>query len=260
MPGFFLFGLFRKKDDVLFGDGENNVLEGGAGSDRLFGLEGDDAIDGGKGADLLEGGGGHDMLFGGRGKDFLDGGEGNDTLFGERGRDVLEGGAGSDTLDGGKGRDILNGGDGSDILTGGAGRDVFVFDGDQLGNGPDEITDFSIRQDKFALDASDFDVEGFRFVNAAVDDIDADANVIVLQGGFANAGAAAAAIAGNDAIQAEDGFFVYFNENLQINRLVYSEDLGEQGAISVLANLTNLNGDEALDALPSFGAENFDLL
>jgi Ca2+-binding RTX toxin-like protein len=109
---------------LIFGDSENNTLDGGAGDDTVFGQGGDDLIIGGRdslasrdinntidvedledqtesddGNDALYGGGGNDVILGGQGNDILDGGDGNDTLSGQDGIDVFRGGAGVDTVD-----------------------------------------------------------------------------------------------------------------------------------------------------------------
>ncbi|MEO0408282.1 MAG: hypothetical protein AAF289_13100, partial [Cyanobacteria bacterium P01_A01_bin.135] len=153
-------------------------------------------------------------------------------------------------------------------------EDIFVFGGDpfkgvdvsaegrQVVNDPDELADFEIAEDRFALDAGDLDFGGEPvFINGSAADLAAsgitDANLVVIQGPFANAGAAATAIA-ESGVAAGTGAFVYFNENLQINRLVYSTDLGSAEAdISILANIRTLVGEEALNALPEFSADNF---
>jgi Ca2+-binding RTX toxin-like protein len=80
---------------------------------------------------------------------------------------------------------------------------------------------------------------------------------VVVQGAFANAGAAATEIAGTG-VASGAGVFVYFNQTLQINRLVYSADLGSATAdISILGNIRTLTGDAAQNALSTFTAPNF---
>jgi Ca2+-binding RTX toxin-like protein len=51
-----------KAADLVFGDGNGNVLRGGGGGDQLFGLAGNDTLFGGKGADTLEGDNGQDVF------------------------------------------------------------------------------------------------------------------------------------------------------------------------------------------------------
>lgn len=113
-----------RRDDVIHGTDEGDVLNGGRGDDVLKGKAGDDVLNGGRGDDVLKGGSGEDELNGGRGDDRLYGGADNDTLSGGRGDDRLYGGAGDDTMNGGRGDDILYGGDGMDTMNGGRGDDV----------------------------------------------------------------------------------------------------------------------------------------
>ena len=235
---------------------------------------------------------GNDQLIGGNRADFLSGDGGDDTLKGRCGPDVLFGGAGNDTLSGGNGRDFLDGGAGVDSLTGGHGADSFAFSGDpfapnvadsptriagdgirQVVNGADTATDnvqnFTTN-DRFVFDANDLGLSELRFFNGAAEDGSTDlshvgdANVVVV-GSFTNAIAAANAIATASDLN-EAGAFVYFNATLNINRFVYSENLGADngagagtGDFSVLAALRNTVGQDAIQLLPNFQANNFAL-
>ena len=179
----------------------------------------------------------------------------------------FDGGAGNDTLDarasstpveaiGGEGNDILIGGTGTivsptstlgDTLTGGAGQDKFQFLVDPFSGGtpgqnlnqPDVVTDFEFSTDKFVFGNQQFGINEFNFQKGQVGNLQ-DGNLLILEGQFANAGAAAQAIANNNAIQADKGIFVYYNSTLGISRAVFSQDLGDKGPFSVQANLTNL--------------------
>ena len=52
------------------------------------------------------------------------------------------------------------------------------------------------------------------------------------------------------------GFFIYFNSNLNLPRLVFSADLGDNTAdLKVLARMTNLSGQPS--SLAQFSAQNF---
>jgi hypothetical protein len=82
----------------LYGDNENNILEGGRGPDFLYSAGGDDKLDGGDHNDYLDGGTGEDELYGGSGADKLYGGAGDDYLVGGSGEDEIYGGAGNDTI------------------------------------------------------------------------------------------------------------------------------------------------------------------
>ncbi|MEA5467220.1 calcium-binding protein [Leptothoe sp. PORK10 BA2] len=159
-------------------------------------------------------------------------------------------------------------------LTGVSGQDNFVVSGDpfngvdvsadgrQVVNQPSELNEFLIAEDRFVLDTTDLGISGTPvFINGTVADLTnsgiSNANIVVIQGSFANAGAAASAIAGTG-VASGTGVFVYFNETLQINRLVYSADLGSATAdISILGNIRTLTGDAARNALPTFTATNF---
>jgi len=216
--------------------------------------------------DVLAGSRGRDTLLGEAGDDRLDGGDGNDVLFG---------GIGNDTLLGGKGRDVLFGGEGVDTLTGGAGRDSFVIAGNVFSGGtpvlvgatgiqalntPDIITDYTIGSDRFVLKGSDLGISQINFQKGITSEIASDGNFIVMFDPFPNAASAAQAIAANNAITADQGVFIYFNSTLGINRLVYSQDLGDGGNISVLANLTNQAGTDGLQSLNSYSANDFSLI
>ncbi len=56
------------------------------------------------------------------------------------------------------------------------------------------------------------------------------------------------------------GFFVYFNSNLGLNRPVYSTDLSDPTAdLKIINRLTNLVGQDAIDAIGRFSAADFEL-
>jgi Ca2+-binding RTX toxin-like protein len=200
----------------------------------------------------------------------FDGGDGDDRLDASNSTVwvIGNGGSGADTLIGSAYNDILTGGDGIDILTGGDGCDRFVYNRNPFANGPlvttpngikalnqpDKITDFSQTQDQFFFDRQALKLGDRHYVEGKVDEL-TDGNVLVLTGtGFANAAAAAKAIADNNAITAVEGIFSYFNTTLGISRVVYSENLSSGGNISVLANLTSITD---VGQQVNFGANNF---
>lgn len=132
--------------DLIVGDRENNIINGGDG------------------ADTLDSGGGNDELFGGAGNDVLIGFRPipdplTDTFFPSpriQSDDLLVGGVGDDRLFGWNGNDTLNGGAGNDILRGGDGADTFTFNNSE---GIDTITDFNWTQgDKIQVSAIGFGV------------------------------------------------------------------------------------------------------
>lgn len=138
-------------------------------------------------------------------------------------------------------------------------------DGKQIVNQPDELKDFCIAKDCFLLNAADLGINRqLTFISGTATELTAssvkDANVVVIQGIFTSASAAASAIAQTGSAHGP-GAFIYFNENLQINRLVYASDLGNQDTeLSTLANIRSLTGEAALNALPTFSVNNFTLI
>ncbi len=91
-------------DDVLYGNGLDNRLDGGGDVDYLAGGDGNDRMWGGNGSDSLYGGAGNDRIWGGNGNDYISGDGGFDYLFGGAGGDRLTGYANS-RLYGGTGDD-----------------------------------------------------------------------------------------------------------------------------------------------------------
>ncbi len=170
----------------------------------------------------------------------------------------VDGGAGDDTLIGGSGNDILAGNTGVDTLTGGAGKDSFAFLDDPFVGGkalqkPDVITDFSIGEDNLVFEKDKLGIDKFSFQQAKTGDLTGNSNLLVLLNPFENAAAAAKAVA-DSGIESDEGVFVYFNEKLGFSRVVFSQDLGDGGPISVLGNLTNLT-DPGVQG--QFSANNF---
>lgn len=80
----------------VFGNNNDNLLEGSNWSDFILGFGGDDEI---------HGFGGNDRIFAGRGNDTVDAGDGNDTVFAGSGDDWIRAGAGDDYVNGGRGFD-----------------------------------------------------------------------------------------------------------------------------------------------------------
>ena len=99
-------------NDLIYGQGDNDVLDGGAGDDNVYdydaiSINGEQYFN----SDILSGGHGSDYLISFGGEDILDGGEGDDWLLCEGSSqgitdDRLIGGAGNDSLDGGEGNDL----------------------------------------------------------------------------------------------------------------------------------------------------------
>ena len=286
-------------DDFLDGGANSDLLVGGAGNDTLSDLSGRDTLEGGDGDDSIDGGSGTDgtLLAGSAGNDTLRSFTGNQTLEGGDGDDLLDGGRDDDSLFGGAGNDILGNGDllgndgddlffgdiGADTITGGEGANVFAYAGDpfegedvsaperQIIGGEDFITDFDFDSDTYRLNAVDFSVNG-NLSFAAVDANDPDAsiapgtNVVALLNSDNDSNPDTPFLAGTAANQiaeltSEDGagFFVYFNSELEVNRLVYSTNLNDANAdLKIVSRQTNLTGQDAIDALQNFSADNFE--
>ncbi|WP_299031653.1 calcium-binding protein [uncultured Sulfitobacter sp.] len=96
----------------------------------------DDTITSGAGNDVLLGNGGNDLLFSGAGNDIVNAGSGNDRAFAglgndtvnlERGDDYAEAGLGSDIVNGGAGNDVIYGDLAGDNLLASAGVDASTF-------------------------------------------------------------------------------------------------------------------------------------
>jgi len=164
-------------DDVLYGDENPNILDGGDGDDQLYGLGEDDDLIGGPGNDILDGGPGADAMAGGTGNDayYVDqagdavtenAGEGTDEIrtglatFSLAGLPNVENLTGTSnsgqSLTGNGAANIVNAGSGNDFVflqaggndyaLGNEGNDVFLFGGtltsmDQVegGDGVDQI-------------------------------------------------------------------------------------------------------------------------
>ena len=129
-------------DDVLLGNNETNLIEGGLGNDSIHSFGGVDTIDGGEGIDtalfsagpgvivtLDEDGSGQAFVneegqAGAAGDNFLNFENVNGSAAGD---DILTGNSGVNVLNGQGGDDILAGGAGDDTLLGGEGEDTATF-------------------------------------------------------------------------------------------------------------------------------------
>jgi Ca2+-binding RTX toxin-like protein len=159
-------------DDVIIGNAEANVIEGGAGRDRIFGGAGGDwigadvAVISGREmygvpnpitdsilstADLLWNGsfpsggalpvvpldhsiGEADEVDAGPGNDTVYAGGGDDTVHAGPGDDYVHAGAGADTVIGGNGNDRIETGAGADTVIGGDGNDHIESAWDSVGD------------------------------------------------------------------------------------------------------------------------------
>lgn len=133
--------------------------------------------------------------------------------------------------------------------------------------GGEPFINFVLGTDAFAFAPSVFGIVGsINFANNVVGSLPTSGvNAIVLRTFDDDANPATPFGAGNAAnlIAAQltspgAGFFVYFNQGLDLARLVYSTDLSENTSdLKILARLTNLSGQAGRDAFPTFSAANF---
>ena len=149
-----------------------------------------------------------------------------------------------------------------------AGTPVLTAPGRQIVGG-EEFINFTAGADTFSFDANVFGISGpLNFVNATADQIPTTGVNVVVLDTFDNdnnpltpfgAGQAADLIA--DRITTPGpGFFIYFNQSLNLPRLVYSTDLSSSDAdLKILARMLNLFGAEGQNAMPTFTDRNFDL-
>jgi Ca2+-binding RTX toxin-like protein len=115
--------------DTLTGDGNNNLIDGGAGTainDVMNGAGGTDTVTyisatAGVTVSLATTTG---QVTGGAGTDTITNFE---NLTGSAFNDTLTGDANANTIDGGAGNDIIQGGAGNDVLVGGAGTDTATY-------------------------------------------------------------------------------------------------------------------------------------
>ena len=136
---------------VKFGDAEGDTL---TGIEHLIGSPYNDVLAGDGEDNIMKGGDGDDVLYGGPagGDDMMYGDNGDDRIFGGRGNDTLTGGEGNDRLRGGPGEDILIAdGDEMDVLHGGPDADTFQFFPSDVGGGT--IQDFTDGEDVIDLTA-----------------------------------------------------------------------------------------------------------
>ena len=147
-----------------------------------------------------------------------------------------------------------------------AGTNVKNDRGRQIVGGENFIS-FSPGQDIFSIDSKVFGVGStVNFVNSSAETLPSGGvNVVVLET-FDNdnnpltpfgAGNAADLIA-DKVTTPGAGFFIYFNQSLDLPRLVYSTNLSDPNAdLKILARMLNLNGAEGRNAMPNFTAADF---
>jgi hypothetical protein len=149
-----------------------------------------------------------------------------------------------------------------------AGSTALTTPGRQVVGGEAFIS-FAIAADVFSLESTVFGVSGpVHFINSTAAGIPTGGvNVIVLQTFDNDANPATPFAAGNaaDLIASQittpgPGFFIYFNQGLDLPRLVFSTDLNDNTSdLKILFRMTNLSGQSGRDAIPTFTSSNFDI-
>lgn len=140
--------------------------------------------------------------------------------------------------------------------------------GRQVVGGEDFIS-FSIANDVFSFNPAVFGLgNSIQFASGLAASLPTSgANVIVLLSFDNDANSGTPFGAGNAAdliasrvTTSGAGFFIYFNQSLDLARLVYSTDLNDSTAdLKIMARLTNLSGQAGRDAMPTITASNFQI-
>jgi len=150
-----------------------------------------------------------------------------------------------------------------------AGTNVLNAPGRQIVGG-ESFINFNIATDVFSIESTVFGISGIlNFANTAPSNLPSNAglNVIVVEAFDDDnnpltpfgAGNAANLIAGRVTTPGP-GLFIYFNQSLDLPRLVYSSDLSSQNSdLRILARMLNLNGANGRNAMPTFSAANFEI-
>ena len=147
-----------------------------------------------------------------------------------------------------------------------AGSTALTTPGRQVVAGESSIS-FSIATDVFSLDPGVFGIGNtINFASGLAGALPTGGvNAIALLNFDDDANPATAFAAGNAAnlIAAQittpgPGFFIYFNQGLDLPRLVFSTDLSDNTAdLKIIFRMTNLTGQGGRDAMPTFTASNF---
>jgi hypothetical protein len=147
-----------------------------------------------------------------------------------------------------------------------AGTNVLNAPGRQMVTGEDFLA-FNTAHDVFSLDSTVFGTGStVNVINASASNIPSDGlNVVVLETFDDDNNPLTPFGAGNAANLIADqittpgpGFFIYFNQSLDLPRLVFSTDLSSDDAdLKILARMLNLNGATGRNALQGFSSTNF---
>jgi len=148
-----------------------------------------------------------------------------------------------------------------------AGSTALTTPGRQIVAGENFIN-FNTATDIFSLESTVFGAGSqVHFANDLAGNLPTtNINVVVLRSfdddansGTPFAAGNAATLIANQITTPGPGFFIYFNQGLDLPRLVFSTDLSESTAdLKVLFRMTNLTGPAGRDAIPTFTASNFE--
>ncbi len=240
--------------DWVWGDAQDNHIQGMAGHDILEGGAGADIIDGGAGWDYSRYTGSSSAININLETGINTGGDaegdvliGIEAVVGSAHNDTIIGGASNDYIRGENGNDTLNGGTGADQLYGGNGADIYIYT-----SGRDRVTETGSDSDRVIFDArwslDDLTITGNQFIfNQGVDTLTFnDLNLIELFSfdgftdmSFGDIQAYLNSLSSNETGTNNDDFFI-----------------GTQNA----QNFDGLNGTDTVDYSASVDAVNIDLL
>ncbi len=226
-------------DDVLEGDGGNNVLVGGAGVDMVTYAHATAAVTVSLALSTAQN-------TGGAGVDTLSQFEGlTGTLF----ADTLTGSSGSNTLVGLDGNDSLVGGAGADTMIGGLGDDTYSVDstGDVIVENPGEGTDLVLASANHTLEAN---VENLTLVGTGAVNGTGNSGANIILGNAANN--VLAGMGGADTLNGGDGLDTasYAASPSAVNlSLATSTYSGGDADGDVLTNIENLTGSAFNDTI-----------
>jgi Ca2+-binding RTX toxin-like protein/uncharacterized protein YkwD len=270
--------------DKIIGNGDDNIIDGGAGNDTLDGGAhgaGGDTISFAHASAAINlnlllqsnvtaintGGAGKDIIFG---FENIFGGKGADKLTGDGNKNTIDGSAGNDTIEGGAGKDRLFGGIGTDTLSytlSALGVVVLLTEQgsfDQFGN----IIDGT---EQTGGDATGDLIWGFENIigSGAADELEGDGLNNSILGG--NGGDTISGLGGKDTLDGGIGkdtvdySYLTGNQTLTVTLGAYTVATGAASKTSVsgvagdtdsIANFENIIGGNGNDKLTGNGTDN----
>ncbi len=116
------------KSDTLYGTSTREFFDAGEGNNILFGNGGQDVMLAGNGNTIAYGGSQDDTFFFGNGNNTIYANDGNNRITVGNGKNTLFGGSGNDVIISGSGDDLIYANDGNNVISAGAG-DNTVYSG-----------------------------------------------------------------------------------------------------------------------------------